>query len=56
MTIAKSALSHIQQTVVMILRRWIEGKNEDVLRKDQLEFRKGKGTRNANGMLRITSE
>ena len=36
--------------------RQIEGKNEDVLREDQVRFRRGKGTRNANGMLRIISE
>jgi len=41
---------------VTILRRRTEGENEDVLREDQLRFRRGKGTRNANGMLRIISE
>jgi hypothetical protein len=28
----------------------------DVLREDQLEFRRGRETRNANGMLRIISK
>jgi hypothetical protein len=51
-----SLVAHRAKTVVMILRRWIEGENEDVLREDQLGFRKGKLTRNANGMLRIISE
>jgi len=48
--------AHTAKTVVTILRRWIEGKNEDVLREDQLGFRRGKGTRNANGILRTISE
>ena len=34
----------------------IEGKIEDVLREDQFGFRRGKGTRDAIGMLRIISE
>jgi hypothetical protein len=51
-----SLIAQIAKTVVMILRRWIEGKNEDVLKEDQLGFRRGKGTRNASGMLRIISE
>jgi hypothetical protein len=37
-----------------ILTRMIEKKIEDVLGDDQFGFRRGKGTRNANGMLRIT--
>ena len=39
-----------------ILRRRIEKKIEDVLGEDQFGFRRGKGTRDANGMLRIISE
>jgi hypothetical protein len=40
---------------VRILRRWIEGKIEDVPGY-QFRFRRGKCTRDATGMLRITSE
>jgi len=39
-----------------ILRRGIEKKIEDVLEEDQFGFRRGKGTRDAIGMLRIISE
>jgi len=39
-----------------ILRRRIEKKIEDVLGEDQFGFRRGKGTGNATGMLRIISE
>jgi len=41
---------------VRILRRRFERKIEDVLGGDQFEFRRGKGTRDAIGMLRIVSE
>jgi hypothetical protein len=34
---------------------WIEKKIEDVPGEDQFGFRRGKGTRNANGMLRTMS-
>jgi hypothetical protein len=40
----------------MILRRWNEGKNEEVLREDQFGFSTGKETRNAIGILSIISE
>jgi len=39
-----------------ILRRRIEKKIEDVLGEDQFGFRRGKGTRDAIGMLRTISE
>ena len=39
-----------------ILRRRIERKIEDVIREDQFGFRRGKGARDATGMLRIISE
>jgi hypothetical protein len=42
--------------VAKILRRRIERKIEDVLGEDQSGFRRGKGTRDAIGMLRIISE
>jgi hypothetical protein len=38
----------------MIIRRWNEGKNEEVLREDQFGFSRGKGTRNATGILSIS--
>jgi hypothetical protein len=41
---------------ILTSRRRIEKKIEDVLREDQFEFRRGKGTRDAIGMLRIISE
>jgi len=39
-----------------ILRRRIERKIEEVLGEDQFGFRRGKGTRDAIGMMRIISE
>ena len=51
-----SLISHIAKIVAKILRRRIEKKIEDVLGEDQFAFRRGKGTRNAVGMLRIISE
>jgi len=42
--------------VAKILRRRIEKKIEDVLGEDQFGLRRGKGTRDPIGMLRITSE
>jgi retron-type reverse transcriptase len=42
--------------VAEILRRRFEKKFEDVLGEDQFGFRRGKGTRDAIGMLRIISE
>jgi len=39
-----------------ILKRRIEKKIEEVLGEDQFGFRRGKGTRDAIGMLRIISE
>jgi len=51
-----SLIAHTVKIVVKILRRRIERKIEDVLREDQFGFRRGKGTRDAIGMLRIISE
>jgi hypothetical protein len=51
-----SLIAHAAKIVAKILRRRIEKKIEDVLREDQFGFRRGKGTRNAIGMLRIISE
>jgi hypothetical protein len=39
-----------------ILRRRIEKKIEEVLQEDQFGFRRGKGTRDAMGLLRVMSE
>jgi len=51
-----SHITHTAKEVAKILRRRIEKKIEDVLGEDQFGFRRGKGTRNATGMLRIISE
>jgi hypothetical protein len=48
-----SLIAHTAQIVAKILRRRIERKNEDVIGEDQFGFRRGKGTRDAIGMLRI---
>ena len=48
--------AHTAKIVAKILRRRIENKIEDVLGEDQFGFRRGKGTRDAIGMLRIISE
>jgi hypothetical protein len=39
-----------------MLKRRIEKKNEGILGEDQFGFRRGKGTGDAIGMLRITTE
>jgi retron-type reverse transcriptase len=49
-------IAHTAKIVAKILRRRIEKKIEDVLGEDQFGFRRGKGTRDAIGMLRIMSE
>jgi len=49
-------IAHTAKIVAKILRRRIESKIEDVLGEDQCGFRRGKGTRDAIGMLRIISE
>jgi hypothetical protein len=51
-----SLIAHTTKIVAKILRRRIEKKIEDVLEEDQFEFRRGKGARDAIGMLRIISE
>ena len=51
-----SLIAHTAKIVANILRRRIEKKIEDVLREDQFGRRRGKGTRDAIGMLRIISE
>jgi hypothetical protein len=49
-------IAHAAKIVARILRRRIERKIEDALGEDQFGFRRGKGTRDTIGMLRITSE
>jgi len=53
-TISRVALT--SKIEAKILRRRIERKIEDVLGEDQIGFRRGKGTKDAIGMLRIISE
>jgi hypothetical protein len=50
-----SLIARTTRIVTKILRRRIEKKIEDVLGEDQFGFRRGKGTRDAVGMLRIIS-
>jgi len=50
-----SLIAHTAKVVAKICRRRIEKKIEDVLG-DQFGVRRGKGTRDAIGMLRIISE
>jgi len=49
-------IAQTAKIVAKLLRRRIEKKIEDVFGVDQFRFKKGKGTRNAIGMLRIISE
>jgi hypothetical protein len=51
-----SLIEHSAKRVSKVLRRRIEKKIEDVLGEDQFGFRRGKGTRDVIGMLRIISE
>ena len=51
-----SLISHTAKIIAKILRRRIERKIEDVLGEDQFGFRRGKGTRDAIGMMRIIAE
>jgi hypothetical protein len=51
-----SIITHAAKIVARILRRRIERKTEDALGEDQFGFRRGKGTRDAIGMLRIILE
>jgi hypothetical protein len=51
-----SIIAHAAKIVARMIRRRIERKTEDALGEDQFGFRRGKGTRDAIGMLRIISE
>jgi len=47
-----SLIAHTAKIVTKILRSRVEKEVEDVLREDQFGFTRGKGTREAVGMLR----
>ena len=49
-----SLIAHTAKIVASVLRRRIARKIEDVLGEDQFGFRRGKVTRDAIGMLRIS--
>ena len=51
-----SLIAHTAKIIEKVLRRRIERKIEDVLAEDQFGFRRGKGTRDTIGMLRIIAE
>ena len=51
-----SLIAHTAKIIAKILRRRIEKKIEDALGEDQFGFRRGKGTRDAIGMMRIMAE
>ena len=51
-----SLTAHTAKIIAKILRRRIERKIEDVLGEDQFGFRRGKGARDAIGMMRIIAE
>jgi len=51
-----SLFAHTAKIIAKILRRRIERKIEDVLGEDQFGFRRGNGTRDAIGMMRIIAE
>ena len=51
-----SLISHTAKIIKKINRRRIERKIEGVLGEDQFGFRRGKGTRDATGMMRIIAE
>jgi Reverse transcriptase (RNA-dependent DNA polymerase). len=51
-----SLISHTEKIVARILSKRLESKIEEVIEEDQFGFRKGKGTRDAIGLMRIMSE
>jgi len=51
-----SLIAHTAKIIAKILRRRLERKIEDVLGEDQFGFRREKGTRDGNGMMRIKAE
>jgi len=51
-----SLIAHTAKIITKIFRRMIGNKIEDVLGENQLAFRRGEGTRDAIGMMRIIAE
>ena len=51
-----SLISHTGKIVARILSKILESKIEEVIEGDQFGFRKGKGTRDTIGLMRIVSE
>ena len=51
-----SLISHTGKIVAGIVSKRLESKIEEVIEEDQFGFRKGKGTRDAIGLMRIISE
>jgi hypothetical protein len=51
-----SLVAHIAKIIAKILKRRIEKKIEDILGEDQFGFKRGKGTRDTIGMMRIIAE
>ena len=51
-----SLISHVGKVIARILNRRMESKIEAVMGEDQFGFRKGRGTRDAIGMMRIITE
>ena len=51
-----SLYTHTAKITAKLLRRRVEKKIEDVLGEDQFGLRKGKGTKDAFGMMRIIAE
>ena len=51
-----SLISHVAKIVARIINRRLQQKIEEVMGEDQFGFRKGRGTRDAIGMMRILSE
>jgi hypothetical protein len=49
-------VAHTGMIFVHILSKRLESKIEEFIEKDQFGFRKGKGTRDANGLMRNISE
>ena len=49
-------ISHTGKIVAPILSKILESKIEEVIEEDQFGFRKGKGTIDAIGIMRIISE
>ena len=51
-----SLISHVGKVIARIINRRLENKIEAILGEDQFGFRKGKGTRDAIGMIRAITE